>query len=280
VYKNLSDDQIRQIGAEYFSERKEKSHARKEPVIVFVGAQPGAGKSVTAEVIRRELIARGGYIHVDADRMRVRIPTGKAKPSSEETQTDAGKLANAVRALAIDGRRNIIEEGTLRSPGVMGTVASMAHSQGYRVELVALAAHKEESLLGVYERFEKQHLNPALNPRFVSENYHDDAFNGFTKNVAKDADKFDRVRVVNREGQMLFDSAAPENGYPSANEALQQGRELTPKRRSTIMASWEEVKKLAEVRNAPREYLGRIEMHRSRNQLPHEKISDGSLSHE
>jgi hypothetical protein len=271
AYENLSDDQIRQIGMEYFSERKEKSQAQREPVIVFVGAQPGAGKTAIANRIRRELIARGGYIHVDADRMREEIPIGEAKPTSGETQVDAGKLANVVRALAIDGRRNIIEEGTLRSPGVMGAVASMAHGQGYRAELVALAVHREESLLGVYERFEKQHLNPALNPRFVSEDYHDGAFAGFTENVAKDADKFDRIRVVNRDGQTLFDSAAPENRYPSTNEALRQGRKLTPERRSTIFAGWKEVKKLAEAREASREYLDRIETHRCRNQPLHEK---------
>jgi hypothetical protein len=271
AYEYLSDDQIRKISEKYFLGRKEKSQAQKEPVIVFVGAQPGAGKTAIANRIRRELIARGGYIHVDADRMREEIPIGEAKPTSGETQADAGRLANVVRALAIDGRRNVIEEGTLRSPGVMGAVASMAHGRGYRAELVALAVHREESLLGVYERFEKQHLNPALNPRFVSEDYHDGAFAGFTENVVKDADKFDRIRVVNRDGQMLFDSAAPENGYPSANEALRQGRELTPERRSTIFAGWKEVKKLAEAREAPCEYLDRIETHRCRNQPPHEK---------
>jgi hypothetical protein len=153
----------------------------------------------------------------------------------------------------------------------MGTVVAMAHGQGYRAELVALAAHEEESLLGIYGRFEKQHLNPALNPRFVSEDYHDGAFAGFTENVAKDADKFDRVRVVNRDGQTLFDSAAPKNQHPSASEALRQGRELTPERRSTILAGWKEVKKLAEAREVPREYLDRIETHRYRNQPLHEK---------
>jgi adenylylsulfate kinase-like enzyme len=118
-YKNLTDAEIQAISAKYFAKREEKSTAQKQPVIVFVGAQPGAGKSAAAERVRRELVKHGGYIHVDADRMREEIPINGGKPTSQETQADAGKLANAVRALAIKGRRNIIEEGTLRGLGVM-----------------------------------------------------------------------------------------------------------------------------------------------------------------
>ncbi|MDR0378372.1 MAG: zeta toxin family protein [Candidatus Accumulibacter sp.] len=263
-YKNLAEAQIQKIAGKYFSKREEKSSAQDDPVIVFVGAQPGAGKSAAADKVRCELVKQGGYIHVDADRMREEIPIQDCKPTSEETQGDAGKLANALRALAIDGRRNVIEEGTLRGPGIMKHVTERAHKQGYQTELVAVATHEEESLLGIYERFEKQHLNPALNPRFVTEEYHQGALAGFTENLAKDAGGFDRVRVVNRDGQTLFDSAARENRHTGPYEALLKGRELTPERLCSLAQGWERVRTLAEARHAPRDHLEQIGQHRNR----------------
>jgi hypothetical protein len=260
-YKNLTDAQIQAISVEYFSERKEKSKAQEKPAIVFIGAQPGAGKSAAAQMVRQELVKQGGYIHVDADRMREEIPVKGHKPTSQETQADAGKLANALRTLAFEKWSTVIEQGTLRGPGIMAHVTEMAHNQGYRAELVAVATHREESILGIYERFEKQHLNPALNPRFVPEAYHKDALTGFTENFAKDSGAFDRVRVVNRDGQTLFDSAARENHYISPYEALQKGRELTPERLYAITQGWERVKALAEARDAPHEHLEQIGKH-------------------
>ena len=264
-YKNLTNEQIQTISGKYFSKREEKSIAQDNPVIVFVGAQPGAGKSAAADKVRCELIKQGGYIHIDADRMREEIPIQGYKPTSQETQADAGKLANALRALGIDGRRNLIEEGTMRNPGIMAHFAEMAHNQGYKAELVAVATHQEESLLGIYERFEKQHLNPALNPRFVSEEYHQGALAGFTDNLAKNSGAFDRVRVVNRDGQTLFDSsAARENSYTGPYDALLKGRELTPERLCSLAQGWERVRTLAEARHAPHDHLEQIGKHRNR----------------
>jgi 2-phosphoglycerate kinase len=73
-YKNLTDAQIQAISAKYFSVREAKSKVQGKPAIVFIGAQPGAGKSAAAQMVRRELVKQGGYIHVDADRMREEIP--------------------------------------------------------------------------------------------------------------------------------------------------------------------------------------------------------------
>jgi hypothetical protein len=263
-YRNLSDAQISRISAKYFAKRETMTIAQKQPSIVFIGAQPGAGKSGAAEMVRSELRKKGGYVHVDADRMREEIPLGNSKPTSQETQADAGKLANALRTLALESRRNIIEEGTLRGPGIMASVTEMAHNQGYRAELVAVAAHREESLLGIYERYEKQHLNPMLNPRFVPEDYHEGALAGFTDNMARDAGRFDMVRVVSRDGQTLFDSNARENHYAKPHEAILKGRELTIERIAAIAQGWERVKNRAEKRNAPRDYLERIGAHRQR----------------
>lgn len=197
----MTDALVQRISEKYYAEREAKSKAQEKPVIVFIGARPGAGKSAAAKMARRELAQRSGYIHVDVDRMREEIPIGDYKPPSHETQADTGKLASALRTLAVEGRRNVIMEGAFRLPGVMAYFAKGARDQGYGTEFIAVATHGEESLLGVYERFEKQHLNPALNPRFVSEEFHESALAGFTDNLEKDSGAFDRTRVVTRDVQ-------------------------------------------------------------------------------
>ncbi len=65
-------------------------------------------------MVKAELTMQGGCVHVDADRMRERIRVGDSKPTSEQTQADAGRLVAVLRDQAIQGCRNIVEEGTFR----------------------------------------------------------------------------------------------------------------------------------------------------------------------
>jgi hypothetical protein len=116
----------------------------------------------------------------------------------------------------------------------------------------------------IYERFEKQRLNPAFNPRFVTEEYHQGALIGFTENLAKDAISFDRVSVVNRVGQTLFDSAARENRHTGPYEALLKGPRAHPGASTRLALGWERVRTLAEARHSPRDHLEQIGQHRNR----------------
>src|SRR6218665_1933469 len=65
-------------------------------------------------------------------------------------QPGAGKSAasSMVKAeQAIQGRRNIVEEGTFRSPDGAGKFVQGLQERGYKVELFAMATSREESLL-------------------------------------------------------------------------------------------------------------------------------------
>lgn len=115
-YQPLTDSEVRDTATAYFTERQSKATNQETPTIVLVGGQPGAGKSAAAAMVKSDLSMRGGYIHVDADRMRERIRVGNSKLTSEQTQADAGRLVTTLRDQAIQGRRNIVEEGTFRSP--------------------------------------------------------------------------------------------------------------------------------------------------------------------
>jgi hypothetical protein len=262
-YKSLTSGEIAEISGEFYNDRTGKAVQRDKPIITFIAAQPGAGKSAAAKLAKLEARTFGGYIHVDADVMREKIPLADgAKPTSQETQKDAGALANAVRALAIKRRRNIIEEGTFRLPGVLRSAIDRIRALGYQVELLAVATSREESQLGIFQRHERQHADPNVgNPRFVSSEYHNSAMDGFTDNLRASYSDFDRARAIRRDGEILFDSASSENAYKNVYSAVIEGRKMTDEKLVEIAKAWKEVKAQALSRNAPKEYIDEIDLH-------------------
>lgn len=260
----LSDEKVDAIALAYYKKRERKSEAQNNPRMVLVGGQSGAGKSKASSLVRQELGKQGGYIHIDADRMRERIPLDKTKPkpTSEQTQGDAGRLVSALRELAIANRRNFLEEGTFRNPENAERFVADKKAQGYTVEMLAVATPREQSLLGVYHRFEEQHINNEGNPRLVPEKHHDEAFQGFESTLAKVCGSLDRVRVIDRDGNVFFDSQAHQQG--SAVQALKEGRELTDAKLKEIASGWEETRKMAEKRGAPTDYLDTLKTHHER----------------
>ncbi|MCB1996670.1 MAG: zeta toxin family protein [Rhodoferax sp.] len=250
------------ITSSYFAQRAARSSAQDQPRVVLVGGQPGAGKSAGGELVRDELKAQGGFVHVDADRMRERIPLGTARLPSSETQADAGRLANALRLMAIEARRNIVEEGTFRNPQSVQRFVDRLQEQGYKVEMVVVATSREESLLGIYQRHERQHQVGNPNPRFVTEDYHDAAMQGFSATVSQLAHQLDRLRIINRGGQLLYDSQRQPRD--DATMALQAAREIPAERRTMLADGWAAVAAAARERGANPQYLDAIGGHARR----------------
>lgn len=258
TYQRLSPAEIEEIAARYYAVREPKTQQQEIPTLVLVGGQPGAGKSVVSRIARAELGQRGGFIHIDADRLRAHIDTKGTSPTSEETQPDAGALSSALRAHAIKGRRNIIEEGTFRLPELVEAFLTNNQTKGQKVELVAVASSREESVLGIYQRLELQHAYSIVNPRFVAETYHDEAMDGFSRTVARTEHLFDRVRVVDRAGREHFDSQTnPKDS--SAIEALSKGQQITDARLVEVAAAWVTVRDQAMRRGADTAYIEAID---------------------
>lgn len=255
AYQPLSDIEVQAIARDYYAAREARTLPQDVPTIVLVGAQPGAGKTAAAAAARHQLADRGGYIHIDADRMRERIPLRGVKPTSEQTQADAGRLVRALRGQAVDGRRNLVEEGTFRDAALAAKAVDALRSNGYRVELLAVATNREESVLGIYQRHELLHAAGAPNPRFVAEAYHDEAMHGFDNTVAQLGHQLDRVTVTTRAGAQLYDSAAASNAHATPLEAIAAGRRLDDAKLQQLGEAWRLVIAAAERRAAPPSYL-------------------------
>jgi adenylate kinase family enzyme len=257
-YRRLEEKEISEIAAEYFQGRKKHSISQDVPTLVLVGGQPGAGKSAASEIARSELRQKGGFIHVDADRLRAKIDLGNSKPTSTETQVDAGKLAIRLRSIAIAERRNIVEEGTFRNSEIVAKFIDGSKREGYSVEMLAVATPREESVLGIYQRYELQHALGALNPRFVAETYHDEAMSGFVRSVAQNERNFDRFRVVDRNGSVLYDSVSKGRHIGTAASVLAKVQRVGDGRLVAIASAWQLVQAKAASRGAEPGHLARI----------------------
>lgn len=265
TYTSINTKEAEDIAAAYLQSRISKTKSQAEPIMVLVGGQAGAGKSAASAIVREEMTTKGGFIHVDADRLREKLNAKGTNPSSEETQADAGRLVQELRKQAIKEKINLIEEGTYRNPEGVAAFIAARKNDGYKVELVAVATPSDESMLGIYQRHEMQHKAGATNPRFVKQDYHDESFNGFKKTLLHNETVLDRVRVINRSGELLYDSKTPENNkHKSAVEAMTEGQKLTPSKINAISESYQVIKQMAVDRNAPPDYLSSLAKNQER----------------
>ena len=262
-YEPISNDDILTIANKYYDEKQHLTEWKKRPKAIFIAGQSGAGKTKAANLVKVELKNIGGYIPVDADRMREELPTGGIAYPSEQTQDDAAKLVKELRDRIVSEKRNFFEEGTFRNSEAVKQAVNALKIYEYQTEMVAVATNFEQSLLGIYERFERQINSGASNPRLVPADYHQNAFDGFTNMFQENANLFDRVRVVNRSGQELFDSQKHDN--KTAYEALLSGRKLSVQDLKDIQTGWERVIESAKQRgNEAEQYMSSIVAHKNK----------------
>lgn len=257
-YQSLDQDKLKRIAARYFAEAREHLTSPATPRLILIAAQPGAGKTGMSKIIKAELLQEGETaMHIDADVMRTLIPDYQ-KYSSAETQADAGRLVQMVRELANEARVNIIEEGTFRDADVAEKFVKNAQGRGYKVEVHALSVPKAVSRIGIYERYDAQKsVRDFRNARYITVEYHDNAFEGFSKTVQRLDGVADRLRVRRRGGRVLSDSDVNPGG---AYKALIEGQKLDDESKRYVMETYERLKEKEIRRGEDTEYLEVLKM--------------------
>ncbi|MCL2876796.1 MAG: zeta toxin family protein, partial [Betaproteobacteria bacterium] len=218
-----------------------------------------------SETVKAEFNQKGGFVHVDPDKFHGDIEDlKKGKYTSSETISDCKKIALLVRDYAVEGRRNILEEGIYRFPNSLSDPAERAHRTGYACEIIAIATPREESRLSVLERRENVRDKHGY-VRDVPESVQDQSYNAFRENLLKDADrpggdaaKLDRVRVMDRAGGLLYDSAG-DGLYKDVIEALDKGRSLTNEQVTALTRRWEALREACIEKGIPGDELARVD---------------------
>ncbi|MBV8379406.1 MAG: zeta toxin family protein [Paucibacter sp.] len=212
-----------------------RSTPQAAPHAIFTAGQPGAGKGGVVDAVKVEL--SGNVVVIDPDELRDFVPgierMREAHPLtwSGESYPAAKAYADALRDLAIEGRRNLIIDTTLaRADPAIEQIRAL-QAKGYVVEIHAMATHRLESELGVDRRFTKDLVRQG-HGRHVPGDFHDFAYDALPGNLDKvHAQTGVRIRIYNREGAELYDSRTssrkPSEALARAREARMQGLKIT-----------------------------------------------------
>jgi len=90
-----------------------RAHPQERPRAIITGGQPGSGKSGITSAAQAELAGQGGYVLVDADKLRdrhrdyQRLMQEDDRTAANETHANAGAWAGRLYRAARDSHREI-----------------------------------------------------------------------------------------------------------------------------------------------------------------------------
>ncbi|MDO4682856.1 MAG: zeta toxin family protein [Lautropia sp.] len=208
--------------------------AQDKPGAILLGGQPGSGKSELARMARHELSQSGGAVVIDADKLRERNPTyialSKIDPqhAADRTHKEAAEWARRLTTAAVQGRRNLVIDGTMRDPEGIRHLATQLREHGYTVEARVIAVNPEVSIARARLRFEEQVASRGVG-RFVNQAQHDVAYKGLADSVSllESSRAVDAIRVYDANQREIFANRLEKGQWaraPGAGQALSEER--------------------------------------------------------
>ncbi|WP_327637779.1 zeta toxin family protein [Kribbella sp. NBC_00482] len=184
---------------------------QEQPIVVFVGGQPGDGKASITALVKAVLQRRGRPLVVSA------LTYEPYHPDFYEPITDVPPAAG--RHVAADGRRwlalaeelvireryDVIVETELADPDAFAESAERFKASGYQVEVALLAVHEARSRLGILERHIRS-LEKFGYGRFVEQSAHDLGYAGVLRaaELVDEGQWADRVGVLRADGELVY----------------------------------------------------------------------------
>lgn len=246
----------------FFSLIKTHSTSVDRPVAVILAGQPGAGKSGVTQRVKDSL--DNNVVVVDPDKLRKfhpdydRLMMENDKTAADITHEECSKWAIKLRDSAIENRRNIILDGTMKDPEKTELLCKLLKEKGYRIEVHAVAVSAEQSLVGILSRYEVQKEEAGAG-RWVDENIHNKAYAGMLISLKRveEYNLADGVCVHNRNGETLYSNFRNSNGaWEKASDATtvveqERNREWTPEETNELLDDLETTSYKLRNRNAP-----------------------------
>lgn len=189
---------------------------QQQPEAVLLGGQPGAGKSTTAALLRRQYAGRGGLVtvtwddfrpfHPDYERLLAEAP--HAMPDA--TRAAARWWQDRSAAYLREARYHTLLEGGFRDPGEVLAGAAQFRAAGYEVHVSALAVPAALSRLGIVERYARQ-AEVTGRGRWTTQASHDADYTGTVTvlEMARESPAVSRVSLWTREGLIYDDQRGP-----------------------------------------------------------------------
>ncbi|MCA0871430.1 zeta toxin family protein [Seohaeicola saemankumensis] len=223
---SLSRARHQEIRAQHKAEVVDALPEAKQPTVVILAGQPGAGKSALRAQALRDFPVNEPPVEVDIDELRKshddydRLSVENNRSAASHVQDDAGRWGDELIEDAREGRRNVIIDGTLKSPEKAAVLCERFKKDGYRVEVRAMAVRYEDSQLGVHKRYHQAKAN-GKQGRWVPEPIHDQAYSGIEESLQRlhKSESVDRIEVHGRtldgsRGTRLLSAGGPGESDP------------------------------------------------------------------
>lgn len=257
----LSDRQHNTIYSRIEKQQFTGTKPVENPRVIITGGQPGSGKSKLIEM-SKEHFADGNVVVINGDDLRGFHPQADKilkmddKQYAQRTDPDSREWTRKLFEKAIETKRNIIFESTMREPGPISKTMEKLKDNGYHVTAKVVAANERESTTGIYKRYESQKADKGYG-RFSELSSHDAAYEGMPRTVEhiEQNQLADRIEVYNRDGDQLYANEVKNKTWESPPEAvkvIQQERQKMPSLRQIekFKHDWREINDMMKARQA------------------------------
>jgi predicted ABC-type ATPase len=208
------------------------------PTAIFLGGQPGAGKSQTLAAAIDDLRTKGGAAMIAGDDLRPLHPAyGQLMQTDDKnmaffTQGDAGRWVHKALDYAAQHKINVVFETTMRTPAEVAPLLQKFKDAGFRVEARVLAVAPHLSEQGILQRYADQ-VQKDGHGRMVPPAIHDAALTGLLGSVEKIQNNrlADSVTVYRRGNEEVRSFDLTGNIPPGSlriSAAIQSERERFP----------------------------------------------------
>lgn len=214
---------------------------QEQPVAVLVGGAPGSGKSTACQVLKEMLDRRGGAVLIGPDLYKSAHPAYRRLLASDERTAGVKVRPDVLRWQAeveeyVRGRRF---DAVVETPPADPEQARAYRAAGYRVEVVVLAEAEAVTQLSVLERYLAQVAEDGAG-RYVSWENQDQVLRRLLRSVEViEAERLaDRVMVVRRDLQVLYDSGAGTGEVGPSSAGARQALTAAQTRPWTAPETW------------------------------------------
>lgn len=200
-----------------------------DPCTVFVGGQPGAGKTRATRLVRISGLHDGSLLPVNGDDLRQyhpdynRLCDEDPLAMPERTAKASAAWIRMTMEYVDENRIPAIVEGTWRNAATVLDEAANAKRAGRSTHAVVLAVPPVLSRIAILERYYRDR-SAGLPARWTPASAHENAVANLPATVRAVATSplIDRFTVISRDGEVLFDGTGgrKEDGWDEWRDAM------------------------------------------------------------
>jgi predicted ABC-type ATPase len=265
----LSDKQHEEIFLEILKGMLSATELQKNPRIVILGGQPGSGKSKLTDIAREFFFNDQPVAVINGDDYRVLHPKAQEifnlydKRFAEMTDPDVRAWTPRLLGAAIQGKRDIIFEATMRNREPLMSTINYLKENGYTIDVMVMAVHERVSRAGIVKRYENQKAKGGI-ARWTPFEAHDEAYGNMpeTAEAIENQSPIDSIRVYNRAGEVLYSNEResgvlkPTLPWLNAKAAIlrERDRPLSMSEERLLKENIKDIQKMMESRGAGKDF--------------------------